>query len=396
MDAKRVREISKIIYGCFVRLNSEEVEDFNKECLPTLVSEVMTQVCKKFTLQERRPEDFKNTLINKTIELCKFLDNVRADDIRMLYNTVGVAVEMRYENYDVYYSKNLHICSGSEVTTLEAILANQSENVILSLFSSIENRRKVKNEYPKYYMDVSGSLIEVSWMMIKHLDGTGQKVSYGIKKDRYSHIFEHHLNCDEQSCVVCNLDICMCCGQAEAELTTHCYGRDLPDYRVKNICESHDAGSISELNYMFGVWYKRCNSSDAILNRWKDFQSLLKSLYGFSSKIFDIDEYVMLHKYVEEAPDCLFDDGNTREVVLDNIRKLFLIPSLKFNNTDYSNIFLKQELDAFTKELMPIVNETKFGISEIQKEELVDYYIDFANRFDINTNNTVDVIRKLK
>lgn len=70
---------------------------------------------------------------------------------------------------------------------------------------------------------------------------------YGIKKKEGDHTYEYHNECDNETCPVCNLSVCLVCGAYEGGLTTECCGEHLNMDDIDDIYQG-------KKDFRYGKW----------------------------------------------------------------------------------------------------------------------------------------------
>lgn len=94
----------------------------------------------------------------------------------------------------------------------------------------------------EYYIRNKEGKLEQASKEVAHATPT-----YGIKDIESGHIFEYHSECDDMTCYVCNLSVCMVCGAYEGGLSTECCGKRLSMDEVDRIYNG-------EVDFRYGRW----------------------------------------------------------------------------------------------------------------------------------------------
>ena len=385
MDANRVKEISKIILRHFNALQQEESIDFIRDCLPNLVSRVSTDMARNYPDKILFNTEMKNLLINKTFEICKFIDKVRKEDIECLYSVIYPTIISRYINHKIYYETEAGRKSSQKEITLEHIFYSQPDNVIKDFFKTMETAGYGCQGYPKYYYKFGNKLTEVSSILIKHMKATKQKFNYGVKSYPYGHVILHHANCDDIHCQICEggFSECLVCNNPSHPLTTQCSGKELTGDFINMLNKEENINTEEEyMDYAFKVWYvrKKNPNNTAELNL-KTLRNLLNEINQTS---YNIQEYYKIENEFKNAH-YMFNESESiktqYEELLKELREQNLIDSLKIPQSEYlfnkkDNYKVKDDLDKYlgiVKEYLDIT-DTKLTIESAK--ELINFYTD--------------------
>ena len=124
-----------------------------------------------------------------------------------------------------YYSNGG--CTGMYVTNI----LNSCDDITRYEIWRTLAKKPDKNEYPKYFLYHDKKLLEISKNTREQLRATGHSFSIGIQRKECDHIIEEHLNCQDDSCSVCEgrLSHCLKCGGFEGSLSVDCISRTIID-----------------------------------------------------------------------------------------------------------------------------------------------------------------------
>lgn len=87
---------------------------------------------------------------------------------------------------------------------------------------------------------------EGKWVKTTKIEAL-EEDEYGIRYQKYGHIFTRHSNCEDSYCLTCELNICVICSGIEGGLTTHCCGELLDIEEIDKIYNG-------EKDFIFGEW----------------------------------------------------------------------------------------------------------------------------------------------